>query len=132
MHFDSLKSVFFLPLKSTGEQRALKVSRDIFWAHWSTFWSVSRLYFHNPKGLEQTQNFQEAKEGSRTISVGLESDITLLRLETWMSDFSGLKCLSYSFLSVCGSVLVLILQEAAETHTRLNKQVIEGIKLEER
>lgn len=38
-----------------------------------------------------------------------------------MNDFSGLKFLSSSILSVCGSVLVLILQEAAETHTRPNR-----------
>lgn len=38
-----------------------------------------------------------------------------------MSDLSGLKLLSSSCLGVCGSVLVLILQEGAETHTRLNR-----------
>lgn len=85
-----------------------------------------RLYLHNPKGLEQTQNLQGAKEGSRTISVGLESDITLPRLETWMSEFSGLKCLRSSFLSVCGSVLVFILLEASETHTSLNR-ILRGL-----
>lgn len=38
-----------------------------------------------------------------------------------MNGFSGLKFFSSSILSVCGSVLVLILQEAAETHTRPNR-----------
>jgi hypothetical protein len=43
-----------------------------------------------------------------------------------MSEFSGLKCLTSSFLSVCGSVLVLVLQEASETHTRLNR-ILRGL-----
>lgn len=38
-----------------------------------------------------------------------------------MSDLSGLKLLSSSCFSVCGSVFVLVLQEETETHTRLNR-----------
>lgn len=44
-----------------------------------------------------------------------------------MCVLSGLKLLSCSLLSVCGSVLFLILQEAAETHTGMNRS-FRGLK----
>lgn len=44
------------------------------YAFWS--FSVSGLDLHNPKGLKATRNFQEAKEGSRALALGLESDTT--------------------------------------------------------
>lgn len=44
-----------------------------------------------------------------------------------MCVLSGLKLLSCSLLRVCGSVLFLILQEAAETHTGMNRS-FRGLK----
>lgn len=52
----------------------------------------------------------------------------LLILETWMCVLSGLKLLSCSLISVYGSVLFLILQEAAETHTGMNRS-FRGLKI---
>lgn len=123
MYFDSLKSVFPAS-QSTRKQHAPNASRDIFCVHWNTFWSsvfggyipIILKTWSEPRTSRKSQGrIQDSFSRSRKWYN------TLLILETWMSDLSGLKLLSSSCLSVCGSVLVLVLQEETETHTRLNR-----------
>lgn len=123
MCFVALKSVFPAS-QSTRKQHAPNASRDIFCVHWNPFWSsvfggyipIILKAWSKPRTSRKFQGrIQDSFSRSR------KRYDTLLILETWRSDLSGLKLLSSSCLSVCGSVLVLILQEEAETHARLNR-----------
>lgn len=72
MHLDSLKSVFpFLsPCPASQHQKAEMLLQGIqehlpFGLEYALELSVSGLDLHNPKGLQQTQDFQEPRKDPR-------------------------------------------------------------------